>query len=647
MDSSAFWMSTCSATSSRFGRPTCEGRSPTSSFGICDGGSRRCAPEEDFETLAELSEEWDDEAPPSDAGAVPKTDLGAEIAELAAHADLAASITLNAKGQALLVALRQGFEKLSGLGANRKAVIFTESRRTQGYLFELLEGNGYANEVMTLNGTNTDQRSSAIYEAWKATRPSGEAIGNKAVDLRTALVDRFRNHASVMIATEAAAEGVNLQFCALVVNYDLPWNPQRIEQRIGRCHRYGQTHDVVVINFLNRKNEADLRVFQLLSEKFQLFEDVFGASDEVLGALESGVDFERRIADIYQSCRTPEQIGAAFDALQGELEEQIAARLAATRAQLLENFDEDVHRRLRMSLDATTGHLDRLSRALWELTQHELREEAVFEGAGQTFELRKPFGDTPAGSYRLLGAEAVTDASHAYRLGHPLAQHLIARAAVRGLGAPAITFDYTGHRARVSLVDGLVGVSGYLSLTRLTVRALDQEDHLLFAGVTDDGLPVDGETCERLFGIAAQAAGGASIPEEVTAVLRASLGRERDARLTEIGVRNTRFFEEEIEKLERWADDLKNGLEREVRDLDAEIKTARREAKLLGGLDEKVAAQRHVRDLEADRNRKRRALFDAQDEVDRRKEGLITTVEARLRQTVEAETLFTVRWRVI
>ena len=64
-----------------------------------------------------------------------------------------------------------------------------------------------------------------------------------------------------MIATESAAEGINLQFCSLVVNYDLPWNPQRIEQRIGRCHRYGQQHDVVVINFVNRANEADQRVF--------------------------------------------------------------------------------------------------------------------------------------------------------------------------------------------------------------------------------------------------------------------------------------------------------------------------------------------------------------------------------------------------
>ena len=102
-----------------------------------------------------------------------------------------------------------------------------------------------------------------------------------------------------MIATEAAAEGLNLQFCSPVVNYDLPWNPQRIEQRIGRCHRYGQKYDVVVVNFVNQRNYADVRVFNLLLEKFHLFDDVFGASDDVLGQADA-IDFEKRIWEIYQ-----------------------------------------------------------------------------------------------------------------------------------------------------------------------------------------------------------------------------------------------------------------------------------------------------------------------------------------------------------
>lgn len=112
-----------------------------------------------------------------------------------------------------------------------------------------------------------------IYDEWlQKNRDSDRISGSHTADMRAALVDYFRHRGRIMIATEAGAEGINLQFCSLVVNYDLPWNPQRIEQRIGRCHRYGQQHDVVVVNFLNRTNAADQRVFRLLSEKFHLFE---------------------------------------------------------------------------------------------------------------------------------------------------------------------------------------------------------------------------------------------------------------------------------------------------------------------------------------------------------------------------------------
>jgi len=109
-----------------------------------------------------------------------------------------------------------------------------------------------------------------------------------------------RARADPEVATEAGAEGINLQFCSLVVNYDLPWNPQRIEQRIGRCHRYGQKHDVVVVNFLNRKKRRRSTGLRASLGKVQAVRGRVRASDEVLGAIESGVDFEKRIAAIYQ-----------------------------------------------------------------------------------------------------------------------------------------------------------------------------------------------------------------------------------------------------------------------------------------------------------------------------------------------------------
>ena len=243
--------------------------------------------------------------------------IASEIDELARFRDLAVSITENAKGLALLQALQTGFRKAAELGAEDKAIIFTESRRTQDYLVRLLSQHGYEGQIVLFNGTNSDPESKETYKRWKERHQGSDQVsGSPTADMRAALVEQFRSTAKIMIATEAAAEGINLQFCSMVVNYDLPWNPQRIEQRIGRCHRYGQKHDVVVINFLNQANAADQRVFELLDEKFRLFSGVFGASDEVLGAIESGVDFERRIVDIYQDCRTTEAINAEFEQLQ-------------------------------------------------------------------------------------------------------------------------------------------------------------------------------------------------------------------------------------------------------------------------------------------------------------------------------------------
>lgn len=108
------------------------------------------------------------------------------------------------------------------------------------------------------------------YVAWLLSRrmrgDSADLLASTLVDAQVDLnphrVDAalFRDSARIMIATEAGAEGVNLQFCSLVINYELPWNPQRIEQRIGRCHRYGQKHDVVVVNFIDHSNPADQRI---------------------------------------------------------------------------------------------------------------------------------------------------------------------------------------------------------------------------------------------------------------------------------------------------------------------------------------------------------------------------------------------------
>jgi len=601
----------------------------------------------DFEILDELKEEWGDDDFEERLTAADRAAIQQEIKDLEAFRDLAVSITENAKGKALLLALQSGFAKAEALGADQKALIFTESRRTQNYLVRLLSANGYQDRIVLFKGSNNDEQARDIYRKWvDRHRGSDRITGSHSADLRAALVDYFREEAQIMIATEAAAEGINLQFCSLVVNYDLPWNPQRIEQRIGRCHRYGQQHDVVVVNFLNKNNAADQRVYELLSEKFALFSGVFGASDEVLGRIESGVDFEKRIVRIYQECRSPEEIQASFDALQQDLEAEIDESMKVTRKKLLENFDEEVHEKLRVNLRESTGYLNRYENWLWELTGFALRRHAEFLPGETAFRLQKnPFhGNTvPLGLYRL--GRNVRDA-YVYRIGHPLAQNILQDAAGKNLPEAEIAFNYTGHPGKISILEPLVGQSGTLSLFGLTVEALNVEDYLIFSAVTNDGTVLDDEQARRLFSLPGECFGlEGSIP------CNDRLQRIYDARadgiVETINARNAHFFDEELEKLERWADDLKSGLEFDLKERDREIKFLKTESRKILRLEEKLKAQREIKELEKKRNAKRRNLFEAQDEIERRKEDLIGEVEARLRQQIHREELFTIRWRVV
>lgn len=552
----------------------------------------------------------------------------------------AEGIEENAKGTALLQALQTGFRMTDELGGAPRAVIFTESRRTQAYLHRLLSDNGYADRIVLFNGTNDSKETTALYREWKARHAGTDAVtGSREVDVRSALVEAFRNERPIMIATEAASEGINLQFCSLVINYDLPWNPQRIEQRIGRCHRYGQRHDVVVVNFLNRNNAADQRVFEILSEKFRLFSGVFGASDEVLGSIESGVDFEKRIAEIYQTCRTPQEIEASFDALQASLADRIDRTLQDARRALLENFDVEVAEKLRVYRAETQAAMDRYQTLFWELTAHEVRNDADFDPAHLRFILRKaPLPDVPTGAYSLGGATG-----YAYHPGHPLARWVLERAAGR-VPPPAELVFQLAEGKRIGILDAWRGCSGLLSVRRLTLSALEAAEHIFCLAVTDDGRFLDAEQTRRLFDLPALERSCAALPPG-----RAldELFRERKvAVLAEASARSEREFDTALDKLERWADERKETLELRLADMDRAVKEARTLARKCASLEDKLAAQRKIKILESRRNDMRRGLFDAQDEVEARKEELLNAVEARLRPRVEEETLFTVRWRL-
>lgn len=595
---------------------------------------------EDYETLNETEEEWDEvaEVVPNPGS---EDAMQSELADLERFVRLARSVERDSKATKLLEALPIAFSLAEAKGAPRKAVIFTESRKTQEYLFRLLGEHGYDHQVVLMNGSNSDDASKQIYREWCARnehRWDDVSSGSRSADMKAAIVEEFRDRGTLLLATESAAEGVNLQFCSIVVNYDLPWNPQRIEQRIGRCHRYGQRCDVLVVNFLNRKNAADQRVFELLSEKFQLFEGVFGASDEVLGVVESGVDLEKTIASIYQDCRTQAQIQAAFDALQQRLDDQVRAGMERARRAFLENFDAEVHERLRIHKETAKESLDQRQRMLLDLARYVLGGRATFSDVEPRFTISEKDAST---IYHLDWQQAEARGDSFFRVDHPLAQDIIRQATAERLQRSRVAFCFEAH---ASALRPYVGLGGWLELSKLSATSLGRtEEYLLLAACDDGGDQLPPDVAAKLFSLRATVVGEAKeSPPPMLDAIRIEVKRSR---LADIADRNEAYFQEEGEKLDNRANDLRLGLEREIKKQEQELTLLQREARKKRGLQEQLEVRKRVRTVEESLGKKKRHFYEESDRVRREQDELIANLEGQLKETSDVlEIIFSLRW---
>lgn len=308
--------------------------------------------------------------------------------------DTANRVNKNAKITALKTALSTALHYQETNGIPQKVVVFTESKRTQKYMAEELRKDGYQEEdIVLFSGDFDDAMTNEIYRAWQV-KNFGNVNHGRSVEYKHAIVDYFKNHAKILIVTDAGSEGLNLQFCNTIINYDLPWNPQKIEQRIGRCHRYGQKYDVVAINLLNTDNEADKRVYEILSRKFELFDGVFGASDVALGALESGISFEKTVLDIYQKCNTANDFTVAFDKLNKQLDKSTSAQVTQLRNILLTESAEAKGEALEKTKEAITQYLDDVE--YWSHVQ-----EPEMDGKTYFWQIDK-WGEENFGSHGML-----------------------------------------------------------------------------------------------------------------------------------------------------------------------------------------------------------------------------------------------------
>ena len=591
---------------------------------------------DDYEELPEEEEELFD----ADEIDIPR--LKAEIATIAGFIEKAKGIKKESKAKALSKALKEAFQKLEEEGAERKALIFTESTKTQAFLKDYLGSTGYDGRIVLFNGKASEPQTNEIYRQWCLEHPD-KVSGIKAADRRAAAVDYFQHQADIMIATEAAAEGLNLQFCSLVINYDLPWNPQRIEQRIGRCHRYGQKFDVVVVNFLNTRNYADVRVFNLLSTKFKLFDDVFGASDEVLGQADT-LDIESRIWEIYQQCRSEEEINQAFEQLQNEMQQQIDERMTEVRSQVLENFDINVQEHLRMTKDDTGAFLNRYEHIFWELTKYMLSKEAVFNDEQHTFVLRTPVANQRTGKYAMLKN---TDDAIPYRLSSPLAQHVINSALSLSLSDNAeIIFDQQALSINANLPDYMNGSEGYLVLASLGVSALSDEQYLLFNAFQIDGTPLSQEDCEKLFLNGGSEVQSNTITDDIRQRLQGDVAQHSTAKLKEIDTRNLKFFQQEESRIYAWEHDVIDGIEDEITTLKKNILVAERDARNAQSVAEKLAFEKKVDEMKRKRRHLRNDLEDREEEVSQQRKRMITELEQRMVKATETSNLFVIKFKV-
>lgn len=605
-------------------------------------------------TTEEMEEAETTFGPGADAQALTSAEtrqaIQAEIDELRGFAQLAESIKVNQKALKLFDAIDQGFDRLREIGAPEKAIIFTDSTKTQEYIAQALKDNGRGEGLVLFNGSNDSLESKEIYRDWLELNKDSDLItGVVAADRRKALVDYFRDKGTLMIATEAAAEGINLQFCSMVVNYDLPWNPQRVEQRIGRAHRYGQKHNVIVVNFSNKGNVAEQRILQLLADKFHLFENVFGASDQVLGAIEDGLDFEKRISDILNKCRTEDEINEAFEQLEAEYAEDISREMSAAKARVFDNLDPNVQDRLK-AYDSQSGEvLNKFERLLLAVTKRELREYADFEGDGLNFVVNTPPVEGVAKGHYYFKSQPIPHA-HQYRYSSPLAEFVIDSAQSAETPIAELTFSLAQSERVSAGARELVGTSGLMQIQLVTyaMKAKDDdisESYLVSAVIADSGEVLDNDFATDILDLACISEKEISANFDQSSFDRVMKER-REQLQGEVQGRNARYYNEQEDLLHRNQQDRKAEHEGKIREYKAKEKEARKAANNATDPMEQLKLKRESRKWETKVDEADEEFRAAKKKMREEADKYLELIEQALKGTQKTELLFTVRWSV-
>lgn len=614
-------------------------------------------------TDTDLSEDYTDETEIKTS--VPRVSSQPFLAEIQSEKaflqrliDAASEIKVNGKTEKLIEAIQQGFEKIKEKDGQRKVIIFTESNRTLNYLYDYLSANGFKDKIVTFNGQNNSPLCNKIYNTFIENH-SSDLTGSRSNDMKKALVTAFREEAEIMIATEAAAEGLNLQFCSLLVNYDLPWNPQRVEQRIGRVHRYGQKCDVVIINFINKKNVADVRLYEILRHKFQLFDGVFGASDEILGTLSDGVDFEKAVASIFELCRTTEEINRAFDELQASLGIKHEEKLEETKQLVLENLNPTTQEKLHLMKDRVEDYLERRKRIFWDLTVLMLKknhpelfineQEHVFgQFKEQVFHLPTEIKFANNFSFRLdfskrdntrfLSSQerkTLNRSATPYNPDSEFGQRILNEAL-------SLTSS-TGHLFLKAGEKLKSGRQGQLKLSLIHTTAPEVSFHLISTVIDANGGRLTVPVCDIFDNvIETHDAGTNKFQEFLTRLHDEDLKKHEKSEKR----RTDELLKSEIDKLNRCLIDEKQAIHLKGEKMKNKIINLKRQFKMEKNFKKKLALDEEIRRLQKENDDNDLNSFDIERDLEKKFARLVTAKKRAIKTQSSAETVFDVSWSV-
>lgn len=549
--------------------------------------------------------------------------------------------SVDTKYETLKKAIDSAFNKLEKNGYDKKIIIFTESRKTQKFLYDNLTKEGFEDIIM-FNGQNSDDKSNKIYKAWLFKHDNlSKKINSKNINMRTAILDFFKNKGKILICTEAGSEGLNLQFCSTIINYDLPWNPQKVEQRIGRCHRFGQTNDVSVINFINEDNVVEERVYELLKYKFKLFDEVFGASDEILGKYENIENIEEFIKNVYINCRTPEEINKSFELLQKKFNKEIDKSVAISKKILIDNFEEDIQNYFEDTMKNAELELTKYENYFWKLSKIILDKKAIFNDQNYSFEVSK-FPEYN-GKYQMFSRNQDNEFSD-FSLNTDLGKYVLKVAKNSDISTGKILFDITNYKYNLNQIKKIKNKKGFISLNKISVNSFENEEMLFFVGVFDDGKLIEQELIEKLFRLDTYEYAGTINENDI---LNENVKIAIDKFTKFMSERNDDYLYQEIKKIEKWAEDNIISIELEVEKLREQRKTTRLKLDQSNDFKEKIFLEDEITKITKIISKKWLELSEREENVECQRNNLIQNLKKDHMKNVNVKNIFTIEFEVI